>query len=179
VSDWRTAWVTFVTAVVCVAPTSWGQGVQSKNTLRLDEGAKPGAGTIADAAWLAGRWVAEGEQTISEETWSPPRGKHMIGMFQILKKADESIIFTEHFVLAEEDESLILRLKHFDPSFHGWEEKDGLVAFRLVRVEPGAVFFDGLTMKRREDGGMDAFVAVKNRESGEIRELGFAYKKAP
>ena len=39
----------------------------------------------------------------------------------------------------------MLRLKHFNPDFTGWEQKDEYVTFRLQSVAPNQVVFNGLS----------------------------------
>ncbi|RYY34034.1 MAG: hypothetical protein EOP59_16885, partial [Sphingomonadales bacterium] len=41
--------------------------------------------TIADAAWLAGRWVGEGLGGQVEESWSPAMGGQMAGHFTLVQ----------------------------------------------------------------------------------------------
>ena len=102
--------------------------------------------TIADAAWVAGRWLGEGFDAVVEEVMSPPAGNAMIGHFRIVGKAGPSMY--ELVQIREEGGSLVYRVKHFNPDLTGWEEKDKTVDFPLVAVEREALYFDGLTIKR-------------------------------
>ena len=85
-------------------------------------------------------------------------------MFRFVK--DGKTIFTEHFVLAEDNGSLTLKLKHFDAAFNGWEEKDKHVAFQLIKAEKDAAYFGGLTFRKTADG-LDVFVAVRERREAD------------
>ena len=40
----------------------------------------------------------------------------------------------EFVTIEQEDEELVLRIKHFNPGLIGWEEKDDSVAFTLVEL---------------------------------------------
>jgi hypothetical protein len=98
----------------------------------------------------------------------------MMGMFRLVM--DGKLVFTEHFVLVEDGGTLTLKLKHFDPAFRGWEEKDKHVTFRLVKVEKDAAYFTGLTFRKTADG-MDVFVALKQKD-GKTTEAEFKFKPA-
>ena len=50
--------------------------------------------------------------------------------------------------IAEEEGSLTLKLKHFHADFTGWEEREELITFPLVRLSGGAAYFYGLTFCR-------------------------------
>ncbi len=94
---------------------------------------QPATATLSAMAWLAGRWIGEGLGGVSEEIWSEPRGGVMMGMYRSLKQ--DQPVFYEFLMLVEEQGSLVLKLKHFNPDFSGWEEKSSFVSFRLVMVE--------------------------------------------
>jgi hypothetical protein len=51
----------------------------------------------------------------------------------------------------------------------GWEEKDKHVTFPLVKVEPNAVYFSGLTYRKNSDGSLTVFLAMK-RPTGTTEE---------
>ena len=98
-----------------------------------------------------------------------------MGMFRLVTEDGPS--FYELFVLQEELGSLVLRLKHFDGgSFHGWEEKTESVDFRLVAVEPGRLYLEGLTFVQEEDGGLTVYLAMKTKD-GSFREVTFPYQR--
>lgn len=77
----------------------------------------------------------------------------------------------------EENGSLTLKLKHFDAAMKGWEEKDKFVEFRLVKLEPRAAYFHGLTYRLNEDDSMDVFVVVSQKD-GTKREEKFEFKRS-
>lgn len=160
-------------AIVALAAPAAAQSKQTANTLKLD--GQPGKAALADVAWLAGHWAGDGHGGTSEEVWVPPLAgsKEMMGMFRFVK--DGKTQFTQHFVLAEDDGTLTLKLRHFDAAFNGWEEKDKHAAFKLIKAGKDAAYFDGLTFRKTADGGLDVFVAVKQK--GEtLREETFKFK---
>ena len=74
------------------------------------------------------------------------------------------------------DESLILQLKHFDGNMRGWEEKNETIDFKLVKLEPNKVYFEGLTMEKISDDQMNIWVLIE--DEGKTDEVLFAYTKA-
>lgn len=136
----------------------------------LGDGVSPPA-AIDELAWLVGHWEGTGLGGRSEEIVAPPQDGQMMGMFR-QSKADGSLMFYEFYLLVEAENSLELRIKHFNPDFSGWEEKDDYVAFPLVAVEEQAVYFDGLTFKMTGPDEMRSAVMIDDRERAE-----FAYKR--
>jgi hypothetical protein len=143
------------------------------NTLQAAaEGAGPRA-TLADAAWLIGSWTGPGLGGVSEETWAPAAGGAMMGMFRLV--INRRVSFYEFMNLAEENGTLVLKLKHFNPDMTGWEEKDRWVTFRLARVSPGVLEFGGLTFRRNGDTGLRIFLAL--RDANGVREETFELER--
>jgi hypothetical protein len=169
----RTVAALFVVGLAAgVAP---GQSKNTEHTLSLDKDAKPGAGTLADVAWLAGSWAGPGLGGLCEEIWVAPLGgcKEMMGMFRCVR--DGKIVISEHCALAEADGSLTLKIRHFDAAFNAREEKDKPTAFRLVKLDKGAAYFEGLTIEKT-DAGCTFYVALHTKDG--VREAKFEYKKA-
>jgi hypothetical protein len=143
------------------------------HAMRLGDQASPAA-TLDAIAWLAGRWEGEGLGGISEELWSPPRGGVMMGMYRSLKQ--DQVQFYEFLQIVEEKGTLLLRLKHFNPDFSGWEEKAAFVSFRLAKVEPRAVHFDGLSFVRQSDDDLRIYLLLRDK-SGTVREEEFRLRR--
>ena len=164
-----------VLVILALAAPALAQSKHTANTLKLD--GEPGKAALADLAWLAGHWVGSGLGGTCEEVWVPPLAgsKEMMGMFRHVK--DGKLVFTEHFVLVEDNGSLTLKLRHFDPSFTGWEEKDRHVTFKLIRAEKDAAYFGGLTFRKTAAGGLDTFVAIRQKD-GKLVEAPFHFKPA-
>jgi hypothetical protein len=118
--------------------------------------------------------VGEGLGGTVEEVWAPPLGDTMMGMFRLVQ--DGKLVFSELCFIVEENGSLVLKLKHFDPGFKGWEEKDAYVSFPLVKLSVTEAYFEGLTLRRKADGTLEGFVAIKDKKSGETHEERFAYR---
>ena len=152
------------------------QPLAAQETRVAPEGHVPPPATIDQAEWLVGDWVGTGiEGERAAETWLPPSEGTMVGVF-VQEQADGTILFTEHMYMAEEEGSLVLKLKHFNPDLTGWEEKDGMVRFRLLSMEPCAAYFSGLTYRCDDEGNL--VVAVRMKSKGpEVQELVFTFKR--
>ena len=159
---------------VLAAVLALGLAVQEPfHARRLGDRPSPPA-TLADVGWLAGHWVGDGLGGVSEETWSPAGGGAMMGTYRLLK--DGKPVFYEFLLLLEENGTLVLKLKHFNPDFSGWEEKTGFVTFKLVAVEPRAVHFDGLSYLREGDDELRIYLLLKDKE-GKVREEVFKLRR--
>lgn len=167
------AFVSTITLLV-LCNITYAQSQKTTNTLTLDKKENMPKVTVSDFAWLAGHWSGEGLGGTCEEIWAPPLGDNVIGLFRFLK--DGKTQFTELFSLVKEGESLVLKLKHFNPDMTSWEEKDKPVQFPLVKVSPNEANFDGLTYRKKDDDTLDVFVAIKGKD-GNLREEKFSFKR--
>ena len=86
----------------------------------------------------------------------------MLGIYRHL--TDEESNFSEFIQLKEEDGTVKLRLKHFNPDLSGWEEKDDYVEFPLVAVETGRAEFKGLIYEQLDNGGMKVTLTLHDKE---------------
>ena len=162
-------------ALLCAAASVQGQEKMTERTLKLRPGAKSPQATLADVAWLAGRWVGPALGGEAEEIWSPPKAGSMMGMYRLVR--DGKPIFYEFQTLAEESGSLVLRLKHFNPDLTGWEEKQKAIDFRLVRVRERIVQFEGMSFYREGDTKLTVYLAIEGKD-GTVHEEAFSYTRA-
>ena len=135
------------------------------------------AATIADAAWLQGYWVGEGMGGIAEDNWMPPSNGMMLGTFRLVK-SDGSKGFYELLGIEESEESLRIVVKHFHPSWVGWEEKDRALQAFLVRKAKDEWQFSNMLIKRT---GRDAFLIELNIQpkDGPPRKEVLRFKRQP
>jgi len=140
---------------------------------RLGDKPSPPA-TLAAVAWLEGQWLGDGLGGVSEEVWSPPRGGVMMGMYRSLKEDRPS--FYEFLMLVEENGTLVLKLKHFNPDFSAWEEKAAFTSFKLVAVERDAVHFDGLSFIREPGDVLRIYLLLRDK-AGQVREEAFKLRR--
>lgn len=128
---------------------------------------------VSDLSWLTGKWAGEGLGGTVEEAWSDAAGGAMVGYFRLLR--DGKPVFYEIMTLLEHEGGVEMRLKHVNPDMTGWEEKQGFVTFRLLRSEPNAAYFKGLTFKREGDT-LISYLTLRNRADGSVREEKFVYR---
>lgn len=139
-----------------------------------EEGFTSPPATLEQLDWLVGQWVGEGiGGAPAMESWLPPTGGTMVGTFvqeQVDEEGASSIMFTEHMYIMQEDGSLALKLKHFNADLTSWEEKDDMVTFRLVAMEPCAAYFNALTLRCAdpEKPGEGLVAAVRMQGGGEL-----------
>jgi hypothetical protein len=74
-------------------------------------------------------------------------------------------------LLSVEDGSLSLKVKHFTSDFVAWEEKPDFVNFKLVKLEPDALHFSGISFYRRDDDHIDAYIVLRNGDEVSEHEL--------
>jgi len=162
-------------AAVLLAPVSGtAQEKLTDNTFKAAPGQSPPPATLADVAWLEGSWRGIGLGGLVEEIWSAPAGGSMMGMFRLL--VDGAAVFYEFELIVEDKGSLLLRLKHFNRDFSGWEEKVESVDFPLVWKDGRNMHFEGLSFQPRGDDTLTVYVAIRTRDGG-YREEVFSYTR--
>lgn len=143
------------------------------NTMSLKEGETSPSADLSVVEWVAGAWRGEAFGGITEEVWTPPLGGSMMCVFKLV--VNDQVRFYEIVTISEENETLILRLKHFNANLTGWEEKNVTVDFKLVKVSENKVFFDGFTFEKISDDEINIYVVVDNK--GKRSEVKFNYHR--
>ena len=138
--------------------------------------ADPGTAAVDDLAWLAGSWSGDAFGGTFEETWNPPSGGTMVGLFKLLRDGRPEMY--ELMRIAEVDGRVVLEVKHFSADFTAWEAKEEAVRFPLVEARDGYAAFDGLVFERQDDGAIVARLAMKDA-SGTVRTETLIYRPAP
>jgi len=146
---------------------------RTEHTFQLKEGEQAPAATIEDASWLAGSWTGTAFGQRFEEVWNPPSAGTMVGFFKLLD--DDGVEFYELLLLSVEDDTLSLKVKHFNPDFTAWEEKADYVNFRLVKKEDDALHFKGISFYKRGDDSIDGYIVMRHGE--ETREHHLKYER--
>ena len=162
-------------ALFLVTPRAAAQSPCTENTLRLDEGSEPAPARVEDLAWLAGHWRGEALGGEVEEVWSPPRAGGMVGTFRHFREG--ALQFFEIVYLVQEGEHVVMRVKHFEPDFTGWEEKEGSVDFPLIRIEGERAYFDRLTLERTGPDGLKGYLVIHYSRRDETVEEVFTYRR--
>ena len=147
--------------------------VSAQETLQLSEGESSPKANLEDVSWIEGHWTGEAFGGIAEEIWSTPLGNSMMFVFRLVN--DDKVSFYESGHIQQLDDSIILQLKHFDGNMRGWEEKDQTIDFKLVKLEPNKVYFEGLTMEKISEDQINVWVLIE--ENGNTGEVLFAYNR--
>ena len=166
------------TVATCVAllyvGTAAAQSQRTEHTLKLDDPENPPAATLADASLLVGSWTGTAFGGSLEEVWNPPSAGSMVGFFKLVH--DDEVSFYEILLLAEEEGTLNLKVKHFNADFSAWEEKEDHVTFRFIKAEENALHFSGISFYRINDDEMHAYIVM--RSGDEVREEKLVYHRA-
>jgi hypothetical protein len=152
----------------------WTVAATAQEVRTAVPGTPPPKASISELAWMVGHWEGEGLGGQSFETISPPVAGQMSGHFQQVK--DGKVQFYEIYHFVPVGDSLMLRLKHFNAELTGREEKDQSLEFPLVAIEGEAVYFDGLTMRRAGEDGMESVVRI-GRDDGTVQDAKFRFRR--
>ena len=76
--------------------------------------------SLADLAWLAGRWQGSWGPRVAQQVWTAPKAGVMMGTFQLAE--DDKTLVLELFSMVEEPEGITLHLRHFTSSLVAWEK---------------------------------------------------------
>jgi hypothetical protein len=164
-----------MTSIASLTCGSWAVAAEpfTEHTFRLADGEAAPAATLEDVGWLVGDWVGTAFGQTFEEVWNPPSADSMVGLFKLI--GNEGVQFYELMPLTVDDGTLSLKVKHFNPDFTAWEEKGDFVDFRLVKLEPNAIHFSGLSFYKRDDTGFDGYIVLRNASG--IREEKLVYTR--
>lgn len=130
--------------------------------------------TLANIRWIAGNWKGKAFGGTTEENWSEPSGGSMMATFKLI--VDGKVQFYEIETISEENNSLILRLKHFNSNLKGWETKDETVDFPLIRVTKNKAIFEGMTFESIDGDHMVVYVQLEQKD-GTTTTVPFHYSK--
>jgi hypothetical protein len=85
----------------------------------LGADARPSRPTLADFAWLEGKWRGDWGPRVAEQVWMPPRAGAMEGLMRVAE--GEKTLVAELFSIVEESGGVEFHLRHFTPSLAPWE----------------------------------------------------------
>jgi hypothetical protein len=148
--------------------------VNSQNTMSLNADTTSPKATIADAAWMTGHWKGEAFGGITEEIWSPPSAGSMMFVFRLI--VDGEVNFYEIGHIREVDNTLAFELKHFDKELKGWEEKEEVQRFKLIKIADNRLYFDGFTFERLGHDEINIYGLI-HQDDGSVAEVKFNYKR--
>lgn len=157
----------------CLAEAALAQSPRTEHTLGLDDPDDRPAATLDEVAWLVGSWSGAGFGKRFEEHWNPASGGSMVGLFKLLD--GDAVAFYELMLFVEEEGSLSLKVRHFNPDFTAWEDREDYVTFRYIRSDTDAVHFSGISFYRIDDDTVHAYLVM--RSNGELREEKLVYRR--
>ena len=80
------------------------------------------AHTLADFAWLEGRWQGNWGPRSAEQVWMSPKAGLMLGTFRLVE--DDKTLVIELFTLIQKPAGIEFRFRHFTPELVAWEKSD-------------------------------------------------------
>jgi hypothetical protein len=95
--------------------------------------------TLADFAWLEGRWRGDWGPRVAEQTWFAPKAGVMTGLFRLVE-GDKTLVL-ELFTLVEKPEGIEFYFRHFTPELVPWE-KTGATVLNLSSLDAKKVDFE-------------------------------------
>jgi Domain of unknown function (DUF6265) len=140
--------------------------------------------TLADFAWLEGRWQGAWGPRVVEQMWMPPRAGQMLGLFRVV--GNNRTLVIELFSLRETPDGIEFLLRHFTPSLIPWEES-GAATLKLTSFDPSTAVFEnpaGGAPKRNSFTriGPDTFSSrsevIPNKGNEQVTEIVYHRQKA-
>jgi hypothetical protein len=162
-----------VTVLLFISSSLLAATPRTEHTFELEDGETRPAASLEDASFLVGNWQGTAFGKQFEETWSAPSQGSMVGTFKLFD--ENGVELYELMLLTVDEGSLSLKVKHFTAEFIAWEEKPDFINFRLVKKEPGALHFSGLSFYQRGADQIDGYIVM--REGEEITEHELRYER--
>lgn len=96
--------------------------------------------SVLDLAWLAGTWQCQDDDNGSiEEVWGTPQSDTLMGMLRQFKNDVPQMY--ELFLIEQNADSIVLRIKHFGDGLIAWEDKAEMKVFQLVTITDNTARF--------------------------------------
>lgn len=125
--------------------------------------------SIEDFAFLQGYWTGTGFGGKSEEIWMPPVDGRMFGIFK--QSQDGELVFTEFMEIVETADGFVVRLKHFNPDFSGWEAKDEHVTFLFTSVAGKKAVFGSLSYEITAPNALEVRLRMRDDDGKTFTEV--------
>jgi len=115
---------------------------------------RPASATLADFAWLAGRWEGKfgpgpaEKQMTAEQQWMAPKNGTMLGLFRLTDK--EKTVVIEVFTIRETPEGIVFYFRHFSPELKPWEDADAY-HLNLTKSDATTFRFDNPVVNQLKD----------------------------
>ena len=165
--------ISAVILLACLAQSAAAQSQLTEHTYKLDDPDNRPAATLDEVSWMVGNWSGEAFGASFESHWNPASAGSMVGFFKLFD--GDQVSFYELLLLVEEEDSLSLKVKHFNPDFTAWEDKEDYIDFRYVMSDDNAVHFSGLSFYRLGPDRIDGYIALKYSDG--VREEKLVYRR--
>jgi hypothetical protein len=137
--------------------------------------------TLADFAWLEGRWLGTWGPRSAEQCWSSPKAGVMVGTFRLVE--NEKTLVIEMFTLEEKPEGINFYFRHFTPDLIPWEKGDATV-LNFVSLEGQRTTFENPVNGQPKHAifvrvDPDTFVSRSEivPESGDLQVIEITYRR--
>ncbi len=97
-------------------------------------------------------------------------------MFSFKLVVDGEIGFYEFGHIRQVEETLVYELKHFHGDLKGWEEKEEVQSFRLIKVDENRIYFEGFTFEKVGDNETNIYALIED-EDGIAEEITFNFTR--
>ena len=135
-----------------------------------EQAATPKSPTLADFAWLTGRWEGSiafagyDKPLTAEQEWMSAKNGTVLGMFRL--SSDQKTVFLEFFTIRETPDGILFYFRHFSPELVPMEKEDAY-RLKLVKSEGGRFQFDNTVQNQLKDATLtlvdsDHFVSHAN-----------------
>jgi Domain of unknown function (DUF6265) len=95
--------------------------------------------TLADFAWLEGKWQGSWGPRVAEQIWMEPKAGEILGLFRVLEN-DKTLVI-ELYSLLETPDGIEFRLRHFTETLMPWEQSTTAV-LKLATFDSKAAAFE-------------------------------------
>jgi hypothetical protein len=102
--------------------------------------------SLADVAFMEGRWRGTFNGGPIEASWIAPVGDNLTGFMRMMK--DNKVTMYEMLIFEQTEQGPIVLVKHFKPSLVGQEEKDKSDRYKFIEAGKEKALFE------KEDGSI-------------------------
>lgn len=111
--------LSLLTATFKQQPVDASTASRQAQTASAEQNPSP---TLADFAWLVGRWQGDWGPRTAEQVWLAPKAGVMVGTFRLVE--DDKTLVIELFTLLQKPDGIEFRFRHFTPDLITWEKSD-------------------------------------------------------
>jgi hypothetical protein len=102
--------------------------------------------TLADVAFMEGRWKGTFNGGPIDAAWIAPQGDNLSGFMRMMK--DNKVTMYEMLIFEQTDNGPMVLVKHFKPGLVGQEEKDQSDRYKFIEAKKNWALFE------KEDGSI-------------------------